>query len=240
MSASPLASPRRDRSAILFADVHGYAQLMDRNEERTYERVSRSIRLMKSLIGDYGGRVMNVAGDGVLALFESAPEALRFAVTIQQELRNDAVWSPDDEPVAFRIGINLGEVLVDEEANVQGRSVNVAARIQALARPGGICISEAVKHALQDNPDVALRSLGRQTLKNITEPSRCSWSSGTRRRRPRSSSCRDTASWSRRQRRPRWPCCRLPTCPAIRAMCIFATASPATSSPISAAFATCW
>ena len=100
--------------------MHGYAQLMDRNEERTYERVSRSIRLMKSLIGDYGGRVMNVAGDGVLALFESAPEALRFAVTIQQELRNDVVWSPDDEPVAFRIGINLGEVLVDEEANVQG------------------------------------------------------------------------------------------------------------------------
>ena len=170
MSASPSVSPRRDRSATLFADVHGYAQLMDRNEERTYERVSRSIRLMKSLIGDYGGRVMNVAGDGVLALFDSAPEALRFAVTIQQELRNDVVWNVDDEPVVFRIGINLGEVLVDEEANVQGRSVNVAARIQALARPGGICISEAVKHALQDNPDVALRSLGRQTLKNITEP----------------------------------------------------------------------
>ena len=65
---------------------------MDRNEERTYERVTRSIRLMKSLIGDYSGRVMNVAGDGVLALFESAPEALRFAVAIQQELRNDVVW----------------------------------------------------------------------------------------------------------------------------------------------------
>jgi class 3 adenylate cyclase/tetratricopeptide (TPR) repeat protein len=170
MSASPLASPRRDRSAILFADVHGYAQLMDRNEERTYERVSRSIRLMKSLIGDYGGRVMNVAGDGVLALFESAPEALRFAVTIQQELRNDAVWSPDDEPVAFRIGINLGEVLVDEEANVQGRSVNVAARIQALAPPGGICLSAAVQHAVQEIPDTTLRSLGPRHLKNIAEP----------------------------------------------------------------------
>ena len=71
MSASPSVSPHRNRSAILFADVHGYDQLMDRNEERTFARVSRSIRLMKSLIGDYGGRVVNVAGNGVLALFEA-------------------------------------------------------------------------------------------------------------------------------------------------------------------------
>jgi adenylate cyclase len=164
------APPRRDLSAILFADVHGYAKLMDRNEERTYERVSRSIRLIKSLIGDYGGRVMNVAGDGVLALFESAPQALRFAVTIQQEFRNETVWSADDEPVAFRIGINLGDVLVDEEANVQGRSVNVAARIQALAQPGGICVSEAVRRAVHDTLGISMRSLGPQILKNIAEP----------------------------------------------------------------------
>lgn len=169
MPASTLR-PRRDVSAILFADVHGYAKLMDRNEERTYERVTRSIRLIKSLIGDYGGRVMNVAGDGVLALFETAPQALKFAVTIQQEFRNDAVWNADDEPVAFRIGINLGEVLVDEEANVQGRSVNVAARIQAMAKPGGICVSEAVRRAVEDNLGTSIRSLGRQVLKNIAEP----------------------------------------------------------------------
>ena len=143
---------------------------MDRNEERTYERVTRSIRLMKSLIGDYGGRVMNVAGDGVLALFESAPEALRFAVAIQQELRNDVVWDADDEPVAFRIGINLGEVLVDDETNIQGRSVNLAVRIQLFAPPGGICLSAAVKDAVQGSPGIILRSLGRQKLKNIAEP----------------------------------------------------------------------
>ena len=170
MPASPSARPRRDLSAILFADVHGYAKLMDRNEERTYERVTRSIRLIKSLIGDYGGRVMNVAGDGVLALFESAPQALKFAVTIQEEFRNETVWSPDDEAVAFRIGINVGEVLVDEDSNVQGRSVNVAARIQALARPGGICVSEAVRRAVHDGLGVSIRSLGPQNLKNIAEP----------------------------------------------------------------------
>jgi adenylate cyclase len=170
MSALPSAGPRRDVSAILFADVHGYAGLMDRNEERTYERVTRSIRLIKSLIGDYGGCVMNVAGDGVLALFESAPQALKFAVTIQQELRNETVWSADEESVAFRIGINVGEVLVDEHSNVQGRSVNVAARIQALARPGGICISEAVRRAVRDTLGVPMRSLGPQSLKNIADP----------------------------------------------------------------------
>jgi adenylate cyclase len=170
MCALPSAGPRRDLSAILFADVHGYASLMDRNEERTYERVTRSIRLIKSLIGDYGGRVMNVAGDGVLALFESAPQALKFAVTIQQEFRNETVWNADDEPVAFRIGINVGEVLVDDDSNVQGRSVNVAARIQGLAQPGGICVSDAVRRAVHDSLGIAMRSLGPQSLKNIAEP----------------------------------------------------------------------
>ena len=170
MPESPLASPSRGRSAILFADVHSYARLMERNEERTYARVTSSIRLMKSLIGDYGGRVMNVAGDGVLALFETVSEALRFAVTIQRELRNDGVWSTEDEPVRFRIGINFGEVLVGEESNVQGRSVNVAARLQTLAPAGGICLSISARQALEDVSDIAFRSLGQQSLKNIADP----------------------------------------------------------------------
>jgi adenylate cyclase len=170
MPVAPSARPRRDISAILFADVHDYARLMDRNEERTYERVTRAIRLIKSLIGDYGGRVMNVAGAAVLALFDSASQALKFAVAIQQEFRDDVVWSADDEPVAFRIGINLGEVLVDEDSNVHGRSVNVAAGIQAIAQPGGICVSEAVRRAVPDTLGVSIRSLGPHVLKNINEP----------------------------------------------------------------------
>src|SRR5918996_900527 len=169
MPASPSVRPRRDLSAILVADVHGYAGLMDRNEERTYERVARAIRLIKSLIGDYGGRVMNVAGDGVLALFETAPQALKFAIAIQREFRNDTVWNAGDEAIVFRIGINLGEVLIGE-ADIQGHSVNVAARIQALARPGGICITDAVQRAVRDTLGVPLRRLGPRTLKNISEP----------------------------------------------------------------------
>jgi TolB-like protein len=128
------------------------------------------MRLIKSLIGDYGGRVEHVAGDGVLALFESASRALHFAIAIQREFRNEAVWAGDDLPIAFRIGINIGEVLVGDEANVQGHSVNIAARLQGLARPGGICITEAVQRAVRDTLGVAMRPLGPQTLKNISEP----------------------------------------------------------------------
>jgi adenylate cyclase len=170
MPEASMPGPRRQLSAILFADVHGYSRLMARNEERTYERVTQAIRLIRSLIGDYGGHVEHVAGDGILALFESAAQALQFAVAIQREFRNEAVWHADDEPIAFRIGINVGEVLVGAEANVQGHSINVAARIQALARPGGICITEAVQRAVSDTLGIAMRQLGPQTLKNITEP----------------------------------------------------------------------
>jgi adenylate cyclase len=170
MPVEPFAPPRRQLSAILFADVHGYSGLMSRNEERTYQRVSQAIRLIRSLIGDYGGRVEHVAGDGVLALFESASQALHFAIAIQREFRNEAVWAGDDEPIAFRIGINVGEVLVGDPANVQGHSINIAARIQALALPGGICITEAVQRAVRDSLGLAIRPLGPQALKNITEP----------------------------------------------------------------------
>ncbi len=170
MLVEPATAPRRQLSAILFADVHGYSGLMSRNEERTYQRVNQAIRLIKSLIGDYGGRVEHVAGDGVLALFESAARALQFAVAIQREFRNDVVWHAEDAPIAFRIGINVGEVLVGDEANVQGHSINVAARIQALARPGGICITEAVQRAVHDTLGLEIRPLGPQTLKNISDP----------------------------------------------------------------------
>jgi adenylate cyclase len=170
MPEASFATPRRQRSAILFADVHGYSRLMAKNEDRTYERVTQAVRLIRSLIGDYGGHVQHVAGDGILALFESAAQALQFAVAIQREFRNDAVWTADDEPIAFRIGINVGEVLLGGEANVQGHSVNVAARIQALAQPGGICITQAVQRAVRDTLGIAMRKLGPQSLKNITEP----------------------------------------------------------------------
>lgn len=142
---------------------------MSKDEEGTRSRVAQSIGLFKSLISDYGGRVANVAGDGVLALFGSASQAVRFAIEIQREFRNDSAWHSEDDAIAFRMGINLGEVLIDE-TGVQGHSVNVAARIQALAQPGGLCISDTVQQVVRDALGVRIRSLGRQSLKNIAEP----------------------------------------------------------------------
>jgi adenylate cyclase len=168
MDYVPPASWGRTPFAILCADVHGYSRLMARNEERTHERVSRSIRFIRSLISAYGGWVANVAGDGLVALFENASQALQFASAIQHEFR-DGIWKANDEPITFRIGINLGRVFFDG-GNVQGHSVNVAARIQTLARPGGICITDVVQRAASDGVAGRIRPLGLKYLKNIDEP----------------------------------------------------------------------
>jgi len=169
MPASPDATPKRRRIAILFADIAGYSRSMQHDEEGTYHRVARALDLFRTLVGDYGGRVVDTAGDGVFAVFEEAGGALRFAIEIQREFRNDAVWSAAAERLAFRIGIHAGEVLVAGD-RVAGHHVNVAARIEALARPGGICVSEPVRRELRDDREVLFRSLGRARLKNISEP----------------------------------------------------------------------
>jgi class 3 adenylate cyclase len=168
MSASLPAAPNRRRATVLFADIYGYSRLMNKDELGTYERVTRSIALIRSLIDDYGGRVVQTVGDGVLALFEEPGEALRFAVEMQREFRNDVVWNSDGDPIAFRIGINEGEVLVGENG-VQGHSVNIAARIQAIARPGGICVSLNVRDSIGDAAGLSMRALGPRKLKNIAE-----------------------------------------------------------------------
>ncbi len=156
-------------SAIIIADIAGFARLVDRNESDNIDRISRSIKLFRDLIGDYGGKVINIAGDGIFALFDSAAQAIRFAAEFQRELKNEVVWNEDDEPIAFRIGINLGETTPTADG-VYGHCVNVAARVQALAEPGGICITDVTKKAVHDWSNLALRPLGRKSLKNIDEP----------------------------------------------------------------------
>ena len=155
--------------AILFADIHNYSRLMKKDEAQTLKRVDRAVRLIKSLARDYGGQIKNVAGDGVLALFQSAPQSVRFAVEMQREFRTDAVWNSEHDPIAFRIGINVGDVH-DTETGIQGHSVNIAARLQALAPPGGICISDAVQQLARDIQGIELQSMGTPALKNIDEP----------------------------------------------------------------------
>jgi adenylate cyclase len=168
MSAPPRKSDQK-LSAILFADIHGYSQLMDRDEAGTIVRVTRSLGMIRTLVGDYGGSVENVAGDGVLALFLSAEQALHFAVEMQREVAKESAWSGGQDPIAYRIGISIGDT-VSRAGVLHGRSVNLAARIQALAVPGGICISDSVYRIVKDRPDLTMQSLGKQALKNLAEP----------------------------------------------------------------------
>lgn len=169
MSAAPSTTPSRERAAILFADVHGYSRLMNKDEFGTYQRVTRSISLIRSLIEDYGGRVVQTVGDGVLATFKQADQALRFAVEMQREFRNEGVWNADGDIIAFRIGIDEGEVFFSENG-VQGHHVNIAARLQAIARPGGICLSQAVRESARHFADIPMHALGPKRLKNIADP----------------------------------------------------------------------
>ncbi len=151
----------------MFADMVGYSRQIEQDERLNSLQAAKSVELFKSLIGDYGGEVANVAGDGILALFNSAEQAVRFAVQVQSEFRDQAVWS-NGRPIQFRIGINLGEV-TEGSGNVQGHCVNVAARLQQIAEPGSIVISGIVREAVRERSGMALRSLGRPDHKNNEE-----------------------------------------------------------------------
>ena len=152
----------------MFADMVSYSQHIERDETANASNAAQSIELFKAVIGDYGGRVANIAGDGILALFDSAEGALRFAIQIQTEFRDQSVWD-DGDPIQFRIGLNLGEVTAGA-TNFHLHCVNVAARVQALAEPNSILVTGAVCQAVRDLPGITLRSLGQRSLKNITEP----------------------------------------------------------------------
>ena len=152
----------------MYADIHGYSRLMDHDEAGTIVRVTRSLTLIRALVGDYGGTVENIAGDGVLALFPGASQALRFAVEMQRELKKEAAWSAGQDPIVFRIGIAIGDTFT-EGGVVHGYSVNLAVRIQALSAPGGICISDSVYRVIRDKSDLPMVSLGMQPLKNLAE-----------------------------------------------------------------------
>jgi TolB-like protein/class 3 adenylate cyclase len=165
--ASRPAQPTK-LAAIMFADMVAYSKHIEQDEAANASNAARSIELFKGLIGDYGGHVANVAGDGILALFDSADRALRFAIQIQTEFRDQSVWD-DGDPIQFRIGLNLGEVMV-HEANLHGHCINVAARVLALAEPDSILVTGAIRAAVRGLPGMSLRSLGPQHLKNISEP----------------------------------------------------------------------
>ncbi|MBV9752196.1 MAG: tetratricopeptide repeat protein, partial [Hyphomicrobiales bacterium] len=156
------------RTVVLIADVVEFSRHMEQDEDGSVDQVSRSIRLFRDLIGDYGGEIAQIAGDGILALFDSPDRALQFAVQIHMEFRDQSVWG-DGEPIQFRIGLNVGEVTF-HDAIAYGHCINVAARLQAMADPGGILVTGAFRSAIEAAPGLSLHSVGQPRLKNISEP----------------------------------------------------------------------
>ena len=164
--------PVRRLTAILAADVAGYSRLMGVDEEGTHERLQAHFReLVNPKINEHRGRIVKNTGDGFLAEFPSVVDGVRCAVEIQRGMVDREPEVPDERRIRFRIGINLGDVIV-EEHDIFGDGVNIAARLEALAEPGGICLSRVVRDQVRDRLDFAFEDRGEQRVKNIARPVR--------------------------------------------------------------------
>ncbi len=169
MSRHEAESGHRQLGAILFADVVGYSDLMGEDELATHEAVKGHLGTFEQYSVRYEGEILQVRGDGILALFDSIVNAVRFSIDVQKAVAAANQPVPEERRIMFRIGINLGEV-VKEEASVYGDSVNIAARIEGLADPGGICVSAAVYEQIKNKLRYGYEYLGPQRLKNIRDP----------------------------------------------------------------------
>jgi len=165
-------SQTRRLAAILAADVAGYSRLMGADEEGTLERLKALRReLVDPKIAEHHGRIVKTTGDGLLVEFASVVDAVRCAVAVQQAMpeRNTGVGA--ESRIEFRIGINLGDVIVEGD-DIYGDGVNIAARIEALADPGGVFVSNTVHDQVRDRLPFAFDDLGEQQVKNIARPVR--------------------------------------------------------------------
>jgi adenylate cyclase len=162
----------RRLAAILAADVAGYSRLMGADEEGTHERLQAHLReLVDPKIAEHRGRIVKNTGDGFLAEFPSVVDAVRCAVEVQRGMIDCEPEMPEERRIRFRIGINIGDVIV-EDGDIFGDRVNIAARMEGLAEPDGICVSGTVRDHLGDRLPYAFEDLGDQTVKNIARPVR--------------------------------------------------------------------
>jgi adenylate cyclase len=161
----------RKLTAILCADVFGYSRLMGEDEEATHRTLTSHRKIIDSLIEQHHGRFVNSAGDSVLAEFASVVNAVQCAVDIQTTLKTENANIPPERRMEFRIGVNSGDVIVDGE-QIYGDGVNVAARLESLADPGGICISGTAHDQLGNKLALGYEDLGEQVVKNIAKPVR--------------------------------------------------------------------
>src|ERR1700730_7661089 len=164
-----MASTRR-LVAILALDVAGYSRLMSVDEEGTHERLRAHLRqLVDPKIKEHRGRIVEMTGDGMLAEFSSVVDAVRCAADIQRAMIDRNADAAEDKRISFRIGIDLRDVIVEPE-DIFGDGVNIAARLEALAEPGGICISRVVRDQIRDKLPYPFEDLGEQSIKNIARP----------------------------------------------------------------------
>jgi adenylate cyclase len=160
----------RRLSAIMAADVAGYSRLMHNDEEATHAGLTALLAdVVEPVIAEHGGHIVKNTGDGFLAEFPSAVEAVRTAMQFQNRIHELTMDDAEDRRIAFRVGINIGDVIV-EAHDIFGDGVNIAARLEGVAEPGGICISQTVLNHARDKVSFEVEDAGEQTLKNIARP----------------------------------------------------------------------
>jgi adenylate cyclase len=168
----PTTTATRRLAAILAADVVGYSRLMGADEEGTHERVKAHLEpLIDPKIREHHGRIVKTTGDGVLAEFASVVEAVRCAGEIQRAMTDRDLDLPKERRLRFRIGVYLGDVIADS-GDIYGDGVNIAARLEGLAAPGGVCVSGTVRDHIGDRLPYAFEEMGEQSVKNIARPVR--------------------------------------------------------------------
>ena len=167
----PPEGPMRRLAAILAADISGYSRLMQLDEEGTHARVTRHRReLIEPNLAEYHGKLITYTGDGFLAMFDSPVEAVRCAIVIQQSMVGRNASLPRDQWILYRIGINLGDVVVVAPSEVYGDGLNIAVRLEGIADPGDVYVSGGVYEQIKNKLVCAYQSLGDRQVKNITDP----------------------------------------------------------------------
>lgn len=164
-----MARLNRKLLAVMAADVVGYSRMMEGDEVRTLSRLRRAREGIDQIIKSQGGSIVTTAGDSILAAFDSALSAVDCAVEIQKALAANNADVPENQRLTLRIGINVGDVIV-QDGDIFGDTVNVAARLEPLADPGGICVSRAVRDHVRKQRALSFDDLGFQSVKNIAEP----------------------------------------------------------------------
>src|SRR5437764_9506896 len=162
----------RRLSAILAADVAGYSRLMHNDEEPTHTKLAALLTdAVNPAIAEHSGRIVKNTGDGLLAEFPSAVQAVRAAVQFQTRIKELTIDDVEERRIAFRVGINIGDVIV-EPHDIFGDDVNIAARLESIAEPGGVCISSSAYEHVRGKVGAEFVDMGEQNLKNIDRPVR--------------------------------------------------------------------